>query len=1208
MRNKLYPAGLCSKTLGKAARRLGACLLCLLLLATALPLPALADGPEENAWEHTGHNGWTALTAEKLNELGYTLNTTGKYYLSAEKVDPNAPYSNMNETQPITIAAGAEVTLCINDVMYTYNGNEDPAIIVNEGATLTICCCGNTQYAGLGSNSSHAVQNNGTLNMASGKISSRVEYGAAICNAGTCTISGGKVSGSAGDALDGYKTAYGVYNEENGRLTITGNPEISGQAPGERIEPTGPQIDVYTSNAITVHDLPNDFEGINIGFYGEDGDAVVSGVTADAVKFFTVTDPENSELIYDGANSSLTFKKGEVIDYGSLYFAGEPVVNQTKYKINNTGDTTFSATLVEVEDADSEDYDLLWDEDTMTLTLNSAEVKASCQHKSGVTDDALISLDCDEETTLTIKVIGENHLTALNPFSGWNSGFEESRVIENRNGGINFTGDGSLTVEVVADKYTYDKASGFNVKSMTAIFATGAVNNQVNLTVTGSDEDEICSSMTGVDCSNFTNSGTFTAKISGANSACAVDTSDMFVNEENALFNVTIQGGSSGVGVDCQTFENNGTMDIGIAGEDGAVGIGGYSSANNWTNSGTIDIEVGADGAPVGSLAIGELSRLAGICWGSDNAYSFTNSGTLDVTVTKKTASTQNKTQWPVWQLFDTIAVSLMPGDDSTVTNTGTMTLNAHNGYTAGLYVAGAIGHSIKLNNSGTMDITVDTPGGENIRAVGIYAEIPKITTGEVGSLPFQVTGGSVRIDAKAAAGSSDVMDDACMAVCLVQSFMFGNEPSDTTGLQQIQLNGMTIDNGGSAIVTGPHTVTDINTGATPTYTSYINTIGNGVTPAASVAILPTIEGTVTIQGTLQVGSTLTAQVTGLPAGVRVAYQWQEADSAAGPFTDIKGANEQTYIPTSDNVGKYLRVVVTPMGDVYGGELTAVTSGTISRPSIPGGTTYPPVIEDSENGTVTTSPSRPEEGDTVTITPKPDEGFEVDEVLVEDEDGNAIKVTQNPDGTYTFTQPDGKVTITVTFRCDGGELCPSYHLTDITKGEWYHAAVDYVVKQGIMAGTSATTFDPNGKLTRAMAVQILYNLEGQPIVTGTTSFADSTAHWAATPIAWAEQTGVVDGYEDNTFRPENNVTRQEFAQMLYNYAAYKGYDLTAKGDLSQFTDGDSVREWAVTAMSWANGNALINGHDDGTLEPGGTTTRAQAASILMRFDQNLVEN
>ena len=98
-------------------------------------------------------------------------------------------------------------------------------------------------------------------------------------------------------------------------------------------------------------------------------------------------------------------------------------------------------------------------------------------------------------------------------------------------------------------------------------------------------------------------------------------------------------------------------------------------------------------------------------------------------------------------------------------------------------------------------------------------------------------------------------------------------------------------------------------------------------------------------------------------------------------------------------------------------------------PSGPGSTweapPYPPTMDEPENGAVTTSPSRPEEGDAVTITPKPDEGFEVDEILVKDEDGKEIKVTQNPDGTYTFTQPDGKVTIKVTFRCDGGELCPA---------------------------------------------------------------------------------------------------------------------------------------------------------------------------------------
>ena len=105
----------------------------------------------------------------------------------------------------------------------------------------------------------------------------------------------------------------------------------------------------------------------------------------------------------------------------------------------------------------------------------------------------------------------------------------------------------------------------------------------------------------------------------------------------------------------------------------------------------------------------------------------------------------------------------------------------------------------------------------------------------------------------------------------------------------------------------------------------------------------------------------------------------------------------------------------------------------------------------------------------------------------------------------------------------------------------------------------------------------------------------------------ASANDVVAGYEDGTFRPTRAVTREEFAQILYNYAKFKGYDLSASADLGKFPDSGQVSSWAETALGWANGNGLINGHDDGTLEPGGTTTRAQAASILMRFDQKLVE-
>lgn len=179
--------------------------------------------------------------------------------------------------------------------------------------------------------------------------------------------------------------------------------------------------------------------------------------------------------------------------------------------------------------------------------------------------------------------------------------------------------------------------------------------------------------------------------------------------------------------------------------------------------------------------------------------------------------------------------------------------------------------------------------------------------------------------------------------------------------------------------------------------------------------------------------------------------------------------------------------------------------------------------------------------------------------------------------------------------------------TDLGENQWYEAAVAYAYRHDIMEGTSDTTFVPGKSLTRAEAVQIFYNLEGQPTVTGESTFTDASGHWAIDAITWAQETGVVNGYENNTFRPNQAVTREELAQMLYNYAEYKQYDLTASGDLAAFPDGSKVSDWAKKAMTWANGNELINGHDDGTLEPGGDSTRAQAASILMKFNVNLVE-
>lgn len=187
---------------------------------------------------------------------------------------------------------------------------------------------------------------------------------------------------------------------------------------------------------------------------------------------------------------------------------------------------------------------------------------------------------------------------------------------------------------------------------------------------------------------------------------------------------------------------------------------------------------------------------------------------------------------------------------------------------------------------------------------------------------------------------------------------------------------------------------------------------------------------------------------------------------------------------------------------------------------------------------------------------------------------------------------------------------PAFPFTDVKSTAWYYNAVKYVYENNLMAGTGDTTFDPEVSLTRAMMAQILYNLEGQPKVDEEATFADmnEAPTWSVDAIAWAQDTGVVAGMGDNQFAPNAKVTREQFAQMMYNYAKYKKYDLTKTGDLSEFPDADTISDWAETAMSWANGNGLINGHEDsGLIDPAGNTIRGQAASIIMNFDKNVVK-
>ena len=182
---------------------------------------------------------------------------------------------------------------------------------------------------------------------------------------------------------------------------------------------------------------------------------------------------------------------------------------------------------------------------------------------------------------------------------------------------------------------------------------------------------------------------------------------------------------------------------------------------------------------------------------------------------------------------------------------------------------------------------------------------------------------------------------------------------------------------------------------------------------------------------------------------------------------------------------------------------------------------------------------------------------------------------------------------------------PSKYFDDVAADAWYCDAAEYVYEQGIMAGTDDRIFEPNANLNRAQAVQILYNLENQPEATASAGYTDTAGHWAIYAINWAAENGIVSGVGNNRFDPNSPVSREQFAVMMYNYARYKGYDLSAQADLTTFPDNGKVSSWALRALQWANGEGLING-SDGSLLPGGTATRGQAASILMKFDQNVV--
>ena len=241
-------------------------------------------------------------------------------------------------------------------------------------------------------------------------------------------------------------------------------------------------------------------------------------------------------------------------------------------------------------------------------------------------------------------------------------------------------------------------------------------------------------------------------------------------------------------------------------------------------------------------------------------------------------------------------------------------------------------------------------------------------------------------------------------------------------------------------------------------------------------------------------------------------------------------------------------------------------------------------VTSTSHGTVRVNPGRAEKGETVTITAVPNDGYVLKTLTVTDKSGDTIKVSSKGNDKYTFTMPNGPVTVKAVFARENTEAETVF--TDVPKNFWAYNEISWALEKGYMKGTTATTFTPSGTVTRQQVWMVLARMAGA-----------NPADMAAAK-AWAVANGISDGTN-----PGSPVTRQQLVALLYRFAAKTGHDTNAKADLSSYPDASSVASYAADAMAWAVAGGIINGTTQGTLNPAGPSNRAQFAVMLWRFHQ-----
>lgn len=344
---------------------------------------------------------------------------------------------------------------------------------------------------------------------------------------------------------------------------------------------------------------------------------------------------------------------------------------------------------------------------------------------------------------------------------------------------------------------------------------------------------------------------------------------------------------------------------------------------------------------------------------------------------------------------------------------------------------------------------------------------------------------------------------------------------------------------------------------------------------------------------------TLTLERGNLPDGAVVTVSGTDEAGNAVTLTDNDNGTYSVSLPNKTQTYTFTAVydgcqTIAPK--------TGFTTVKVQQRSSGGGEpakpSFPVKISNSGDGVAKVDKSYASAGAKVTITVTPGRNATVQRITVTDEDGERLKLTENRDGTYSFTMPSGTANVYVRFSGSG------LPFADVPSGSWYYDDVAYVYDTGLMTGLTVTAFGPNLSTTRGMIVTILWRMENEPAAKHGCPFADvRRGSYYEQAIAWASENGIVTGFDASTFAPDRAITREQLAAILFRFAAYRGMDaVTLRENLSSFQDQAAISAYAVSALNWAVGEGLMQGTGD-KLEPTGNATRAQVAAMLRRFMQ-----